>query len=76
LYREDYYKRIEGFIDFALLNPKNISGGRIKCSCVKCENKKFHQLDVVMMHLLKKGSLRNTSIGLHTENPMFLKRPC
>jgi len=76
MYREDYYKRVEGFIDFTLLNPKNINGGGIRCPCVKCENKKVHQSDIVMMHLLKKDSLRNTSIDLHTENPMFLTRPC
>jgi hypothetical protein len=58
LYREDYYKRIEGFIDFALLNPKNISGGRIKCSCVKCENKKFHQLGCCDDASSKKGFVK------------------
>jgi len=27
-------------------------GGEIRCPCTKCKNKKFHQLDVViLMHL-------------------------
>jgi len=66
---EDYCKWLEGFINLSLLNPKNINGGRIRCSCVKCKNKKFHQSDIVMMHLLKKGLLRNSYVGLHTKNP-------
>jgi hypothetical protein len=58
LYREDYSRGVEGFIDFSLSNPKNISEGKIKCLCVKCKNKKFLQSDVVMMHLLKEGFVK------------------
>jgi hypothetical protein len=76
LYREDYCKGVESFINFALSNPKNISGGRIRCTCVKCKNKKFHQSDIMIMHLLKKGSLRNIYVDLHTENLLFHMRPC
>jgi hypothetical protein len=54
LYRKDYSRRVEGFIDFSVSNMKNISEGKIKCLYVKCKNKKFLQSDVVMMHLLKK----------------------
>jgi hypothetical protein len=43
LYKEGYYKGVESFINFILSNPKNISGGEIRCLCVKCKNKKFHQ---------------------------------
>jgi len=40
------------------------------------KNKKFLNLDVVIMHLLqKKVHEKNNCIGLHTENHMFLKRP-
>jgi hypothetical protein len=39
------------------LDWKNISEGKIRCLCMKCENKKFHHRDVVMIHLLKKGLL-------------------
>jgi hypothetical protein len=55
LFRENYYKEIKGFIYFVLSYKKNISGGEIKCPYVKCKNKKFHQTEVMMMHLLKKG---------------------
>jgi hypothetical protein len=50
----NYCKRVEGFINFTLLNLNNISGDEIRCPCTKYKNKKFHQSDVVMMHLLKK----------------------
>jgi hypothetical protein len=43
LYRKGYYKGVESFINFILSNPKNISGGEIRCLCVKFKNKKFHQ---------------------------------
>ena len=54
MFRENYYKKIEGFIYFVLSYKKNISGGQIKCSCVKCKSKKFHQIEVMVMHLPKK----------------------
>jgi hypothetical protein len=54
LYKENYYKGVEGFSNLIFSNPKNISEGEIRCSCVKCKNKKIHQADIVMMHLLKK----------------------
>ena len=54
LYREDYSRGVEGFIDFSLSNPKNITEEKIKCLCVKCKNKKFHKSYVVTMYLLKK----------------------
>jgi hypothetical protein len=40
LYRENFYKMVEGFINFALLNPKNISEDKIRCSYVKCKKQK------------------------------------
>ena len=40
LYREGYCKEIEGFINFIFSNPKNISGDRIWCPCVKCKKQK------------------------------------
>jgi len=62
-------------IIYALSNPKNISRGGIRCPCKKCKNKKFIDPDVVMMHASstkKKSSWRNTYVGMHTENHMFL----
>jgi hypothetical protein len=42
LYMKNYCKRVEGFINFTLLNLNNISGDEIRCPCTKCKNKKFH----------------------------------
>jgi len=74
LYREHHCKKVKGFINFALSNPKNISGGEVRCSCVKCKNKKFYQSNIVTIHLLTKTLLRNICDNLHTKNPMFLTR--
>jgi len=37
----DYCDGIEGFINYALSNPRNISEGGIRCLCKRCKNKKF-----------------------------------
>jgi hypothetical protein len=50
----DYCNWVDGFINYTLSNPKNISGGDIKYPCKKCKNKKFLDQDIVMMHLLQK----------------------
>ena len=77
LYRQDYLKGVEGFINFLLSNLNNINESEIRCLCVKCMNKKFHHKNIVMIHLIKKKSLlRNTYVGLQTNNPMFLTKPC
>jgi hypothetical protein len=72
-----YCNEVQGLINYALSNLRNISGGGIRCLCNKCKNKTFLDLDVVMMHLLqkKKGSWRNICVGIHTENYMFLMIP-
>ena len=49
----DSPKEVEGFINFSLLYLKNISGDEIRCPYVKCKNKNFCKLDVVIMHLIK-----------------------
>ena len=45
----------QDFINYALSNLRNISGGGIKCSYKRCKNKKFLDLDIITMHLLQKG---------------------
>jgi hypothetical protein len=40
----DYYNRVKGFINYALSNLRNISGGGIRCPCNRCENKNFLDL--------------------------------
>ena len=51
----NYCNEVQGFINYALSNPKNIIGGGIRCPCKRSKNKKFLDLDVVTMHLLQKG---------------------
>jgi hypothetical protein len=49
----DYYNRVEGFINYALSNLKNISrGGIIIYPYKRCKNKKLFNVNVVTVHLL------------------------
>jgi len=59
LRRMDYCNEIQGFINFTTSIPRNFTGGGIRCPCRKCQNKKYLHLDVVMMHLLHKGFMKN-----------------
>jgi len=55
----DYCNGVQGFINFATSIPRNFTGGGIRCPCRKCQNKKYLNPDVVMMHLLHKGFMEN-----------------
>jgi hypothetical protein len=55
----DYCNGVQGFINFATSIPKKFSVGSIRCLCRKCKNKKFLHSDVVMMHLLHKGFMKD-----------------
>jgi len=50
----DYCNGVRSFINYATFIPRNISEGGIRCSCKRCQNKKFLHPDVVTMHLLHK----------------------
>jgi hypothetical protein len=50
----NYCNGVQGFINYSLSNPRNISGCDIRYPCKKCKNKTFLDPDVVMMHLLQK----------------------
>jgi hypothetical protein len=54
LHRMNYCTRIEGFINYTLFNPINISGWGIRYPCKRCENKKLLDPDIVTMNLLQK----------------------
>ena len=47
-----YCNGVQGFINYTISNPRNISGGGIRCPCIRCKNKKFLDSDVVTMYLL------------------------
>ena len=55
----DYCNGVQGFINFATFIPINFIGSSIRCPCRKCENKKYLHLDVVMIHFLHKGFMKN-----------------
>jgi hypothetical protein len=52
LHMMDYCNGVEGFINYAQYNLKNISGDSIRCPCKRCKNKMFSNPYVIMMHLL------------------------
>jgi hypothetical protein len=52
LRRMDYYNGVQGFINYALSNPRNISKSGIKYPCKICKNKNFPDLDIVTIYLL------------------------
>jgi hypothetical protein len=67
---------IQGFINYALSNPRNISGGGIRCPCKKCKNKKNYWSRYCNdASSTKKDSLRKIYVGMHTKNHMFLTIP-
>ena len=37
----DYCNGVEGFINYILSNPRNVSGDGIRCLCKRYKNKKF-----------------------------------
>jgi len=41
LYKMDYCNGVEGFINYILSNPRNVSGDGIRYLCKRCKNKKF-----------------------------------
>jgi len=55
----DYCNRVQGFINFATSIPRNFTRGSTKCPCRKCKKKKYLHPDVVMMHLLHKGFIKD-----------------
>jgi len=52
LRKMDYCNQVEGFINYALSNRKNISGGGIRYPCKRCKNKKVYHSRCLMIHLL------------------------
>jgi hypothetical protein len=75
LRKMDYYNGVDGFINYAVSYPKNISGDSIKCLCKRNKNKKNFSIQKLLQCIFyKKGLWKNTCVGLHMENLMFLTR--
>ena len=51
---QDYISRVESFMEFACRNSNN-EISMIRCPCVKCKNKRFHEFDEVKYHLIRSG---------------------
>jgi hypothetical protein len=49
----DYCNGVEGFINYTLSNPRNISGDGIRCPCKRCKNKTFFNPNIVTVPLLQ-----------------------
>jgi hypothetical protein len=39
LCKMNYYNGVQGFINYTLSNPRNISGENIRCPCKSCKKK-------------------------------------
>jgi hypothetical protein len=52
LRKMDYCNGVESFINYTLSNPRIISRDDIRCLCKRCKNKKFLDIDVVIIYLL------------------------
>ena len=50
----NYYNEVQGLINYALFNPRNISESDIRYPCKRCKNKKFLDPDIVTIHFLQK----------------------
>jgi len=59
LRRMNYCNEVQCFINFATSILRNFSGGGIRCLCRKCKNKKYLHLDIVTIHLLHKGFMKD-----------------
>ena len=57
LLSSEFINYVEQFIAFATSHPECMSGGKIKCPCMKfrCRNQNFHELNTVRFHILKNG---------------------
>ncbi|KAK1396670.1 hypothetical protein POM88_006533 [Heracleum sosnowskyi] len=57
LVRSEFRDGVLRFVDFALHQPGCTDGAKIKCPCIlpKCRNKRYLEVDEVMIHLCRKG---------------------
>lgn len=55
--RSEFVEGVEEFMNFAFNHPEGdiVSGGNIRCPCLKCKNSKYLDKDTVTLHLYQKG---------------------
>ena len=51
----EFRKGVEEFSEFAILQDYFLSDNKIRCPCLRCDNKKFLLLDEVTVHLYLRG---------------------
>ena len=56
---KDFVDEVENFITFACNQLGVTNVAEIRCPCRKCQNRKFHTLDEVKLHLFRKGFIPN-----------------
>jgi len=62
----NYCNGVQGFMNYVLSNPRNISGEGIRYPCQRYKNKKFLDVDVVTILLLQKKSFIEKYLCLYT----------
>ena len=67
----DYYNAVQSFINSTISIPRNINGDDIRYPCRRCKIKKFLNLDVVTMHLLHKGFIKDYMCCFEIINSLF-----
>jgi len=53
----EFIAGVRRFINFAFSIDENVSGGKIRCLCVRCKNQKFLMEEDVYKHLFSRGFL-------------------
>jgi hypothetical protein len=53
----EFIAGVRRFINFAFSIDENVSGGKIRCPCVRCKNQKFLMEEDVYKHLFSRGFL-------------------
>nr|XP_017219141.1 PREDICTED: uncharacterized protein LOC108196387 isoform X2 [Daucus carota subsp. sativus] len=63
---------VEEFMNHVISQPTSMNGTSIQCPCTKCKNRKFWKSDIVKLHLLKNGFVRDYYIwSRHGESYIF-----
>ncbi|XP_018632807.1 uncharacterized protein [Nicotiana tomentosiformis] len=57
--REEFIEGVAGFIAWAKILYEFLTGGMIRCPCVKCKCDKFLKPEDIKDHLYKKGFMKN-----------------
>ena len=68
---QEFKNGVDEFIVVAISNPLTMEGDKSLCPCTICKNKKFLILDLVVMHLYKKGFVQGYQNWMLHEKPFW-----